>query len=73
MPDPRTAHWFERDDDSPYLEREEAADLTEYFELLLDNHTVEESIKGLQQMWPTVIFGEQPYDGHYDDGDTVVL
>lgn len=58
MPDPRTSHWFQRHDDSPHLEPEEAADLTEYFELLLENHTVEESITAVQQMWPTIIYGE---------------
>lgn len=69
MSDPRTAHWFERRDMSPHLEPEESAALTEYFDLLLANHTVEESITAIQQMWPTVIYGE--YSDY--DGEAVVL
>jgi hypothetical protein len=53
-----TSHWFAPRDDSPRLEREEAQDLSEFFELCLENHTVEESIKAVRDMWPTIIFGD---------------
>lgn len=61
--DERTAHWFMQDT-SPHLEHEEAVDLSEYFELCLENHSVEESIRAVQQMWPIIVYGE---------GDAVIL